>query len=112
MLVVTDLSGNGKGVGFTSRNKVSQELEAVGRTASAQMYGNFNYSLSGTFVGTVRLEKSYNEGTTWMPVTAGGIDVEFIAPCEELFTEPEVGVVYSWNCTAYTSGTINARISQ
>jgi len=112
MLVTVDLSGNGKGVGFTSRNKVSQELEGVGRTASAQMYGNFNFSLGGTFDATVRLEKSYDQGTTWAPVTANASEIEFTEPCEELFTEPEVGVVYSWNCTSYTSGTINARISQ
>lgn len=112
MLVVTDLSGNGKGVGFTSRNKVSEKLTGVSRTAAAQMYGNFNFSLAGTFVGTVRLEKSYDQGTTWAPVTANAVDVEFTEPCEELFTEPEIGVVYSWNCTAFTSGTINARISQ
>lgn len=72
-----------------------------------------NVSLWGTFVGTVQLERSFDQGTTWLPITAGGTQIYvWTAPASETFEEPEGGVYYRLNCTAYTSGTINYRISQ
>lgn len=73
----------------------------------------FNVSLWGTFVGTVSLERSFDLGTTWLPLTANGVSIEsFTAPCSEQLQEDELKVQYRFNCTAYTSGTINYRLSQ
>lgn len=74
---------------------------------------SFNISLWGTFVGTVQLERSFDNGTTWLPLTTNGTQVnKYTAPCSEYVEESEVGVLYRLNCTAYTSGTVNYRLSQ
>lgn len=73
----------------------------------------FNISLWGTFVATVQLERSFDNGVTWLPLTAGGTaTLKFTAPCSESAGETEAGVLYRLNCTAYTSGTVNYRLSQ
>jgi hypothetical protein len=72
----------------------------------------FNFSLWGTFVGTVIVDRSFDGGTTWLPLTALGTSISFTAPCSEVFEEPEDGVIYRVRCSAYTSGTINYRLSQ
>lgn len=112
MLVVPDRSGNGMGVGFVYRALLEEELEAVGRTEGRVVQGSFNAALSGTFVATLQLERSYDNGFSYHPLTAMGTAIVFTAPCEELFAEAEPGVLYAWRCTAYTSGTIECRISQ
>lgn len=74
--------------------------------------GAFNMSLWGTFVGTVIPERSFDGGDTFLPLTALGSSISFTAPCTEIFEEPEAGVLYRLRCSAYTSGTINYRLSQ
>lgn len=112
MLNYADRGGNGMGVSFVNRAKVDEVLNAVETSSSARMRGTFNASLDGMFVATLKLERSYDNGVTWNSLTALGSDIEFTGPCEEIFAEPESGVLYRWNCTAYTSGSIEARISQ
>jgi hypothetical protein len=76
---------------------------------------DFNVSLSGTFVGTVQLERKFTAsgGSTWHPLTAAGTQIGiWTAPCSEVFEEPQGGVEYRLNCTAYTSGTISYRMGQ
>ena len=73
----------------------------------------FNVSEWGTFVATVQLERSFDNGVTWLPVTANGSQLElFTGPASENWSESEAGVLYRLNCTSYTSGTVNYRISQ
>jgi len=78
----------------------------------------FNVSVYGTFSAAVQLERSFDD-TTWLPLTvgttqlytwssAGGSEVKY----SEIAAEIESGVSYRLNCTAYTSGTINYRVSQ
>jgi hypothetical protein len=75
--------------------------------------GAFNVSQWGTFAATVQLERSFDNGVTWLPITANGTQLElFTAPVSEIWVEPEAGVLYRLNDTAYTSGTVNYRISQ
>lgn len=74
--------------------------------------GRFNLTLSGTFVATVRLERSFDAGSTWHPCTVLGRSQNFTAPCSEVVRETEAGVQYRLNCTAYTSGTVTYRLSQ
>lgn len=112
MLEYLDLSGNGKGVGFVDRAEVVDEFEGTGFGTSARVRGQFNISLSGTFVGKFELQRSYDNGVNWHDLTALGYAIEFTGPCEEVFEENEPSVLYRWACKEYTSGTIIARISQ
>ena len=75
--------------------------------------GAFNVSLRGTFVGTVQIERSF-DGTNWFVASrdSAGTAALFTAPASVIVEEPEAGVQYRLNCTAYISGTINYRISQ
>ena len=88
-------------------------LTSATAAGSIEMYGKFNASIQGTFVATVALQRSY-DNSTWETVSkdASGSDASFTAPCSFQVEEVERGVFYRWNCTAYTSGTINTRISQ
>lgn len=74
--------------------------------------GLFNLTISGTFVGSVWLERSFNGGSDWHPCTSLGASIAFTAPCSEVASEPQPGTLYRLTCTAYTSGTINYRLSQ
>jgi hypothetical protein len=73
----------------------------------------FNVSVWGTFVGSVRPCRSFDGGTTWLPLTyADGTIISWTVPATMSFVEHERGVLYRVNCTAFTSGTINWRLSQ
>jgi hypothetical protein len=72
----------------------------------------FNISMWGTYVATMVLERTFDGGTTWLPCTAGGVQVNFSNPCTEVIEEPEPGILYRMRCSAFTSGTVNYRISQ
>jgi hypothetical protein len=88
--------------------------QTAGRTAAIGLYGQFNFIIAGTFVGTVILERSWDGGNTW--VTHGTDNwttlASFTAPVSEVGLEPEQGMLWRLRCTAYTSGTIIARLSQ
>lgn len=112
MLIVTDRSGNGMGIGMVDRALSRGLLTSTGYGDGVFVLGEFNASLSGTFVATLQIVRSYDSGATWKPLTALGTSFSFTGPCEEIFEESEPGVMYAWQCTAYTSGTINYRISQ
>lgn len=84
--------------------------------AFAPTHGNlsyFNLTIYGTFSATVKLERSFDSGSTWHVVSkdADGAEAAWTAPCSLPVREPEPGVVYRLNCTAYTSGTVNYRLS-
>lgn len=74
----------------------------------------FNIKLWGTFDATVKLEKSDDGGVSWQVVSRDvtGTEASYTAPIALGVYEPEHNVMYRWNCTAYTSGTVNYRISQ
>src|SRR4051812_43151689 len=74
--------------------------------------GDFNISLQGTFTATVALQRSF-DGTTWETLTyIDGSAISWTAPMSSLFSEPEQGSLYRFNCTSYTSGTVNWRVGQ
>lgn len=104
---------------FTATGQ-SSSFRPVMRTMA---WGQFNVFLSGTAVATVQLERSYDSGTTWcvISVATAGAPVQMnrwtydsgtLANQSSVIEEPEPGVVYRLNCTAYTSGTLAYRISQ
>lgn len=72
----------------------------------------FNFTLSGTFAGTVRLARQFDETGGFYPLTALGEALEFTGPCTEVFEEVEGNVAYRAECTSYSSGTITYRLSQ
>lgn len=69
-----------------------------------------------TFSGTINIERSFDGGRTWVLCNIGsaGTLAQYSAgtPINLTFGEPEKYVLYRLNCTIYTSGTINYRISQ
>lgn len=74
---------------------------------------DFNVSTWGTFVASFQLERSFDGGTTWLPITAAGTQLYvWTAPESESASESEYGIKYRLNVTSYTSGTLNVRISQ
>lgn len=98
----------------SGRAPVAGTFGATGQSAAfSPICGRmFNVSVWGTFVGSVQLERSFN-GSTWLPITAAGVQLyAWSAPASEPAEEPEYGVLYRLNCTAYTSGTVNYRVSQ
>jgi hypothetical protein len=110
-------STNAVGAGYLASglDPVASTFTATGQSSALTPVAGrgFNISLWGTFVATVRLERSFDGGTTWLPITANGTGLmNFTAACSEQWSDDEVGVQYRLNCTAYTSGTVNYRISQ
>lgn len=90
-------------------HKTTASLGAAG-AASSPVYvqGWFNFSVSGTFSATVSLQRSFDNGTTWVTVQS------YTSPTEDVGYEPESGVCYRAAILAgdYTSGTATVRISQ
>lgn len=77
---------------------------------------NASYTGAGiAWTGTVQIERSFDGGKTWLVCNVGGSGTlaQFTAgPISITFGEPEKNVLYRLNTIAYTSGTINYRISQ
>ncbi len=86
---------------------------ATGQSGNAKVFGPFNIAIWGTFVGTVALERTL-DGTNYIAVATDGIGTaaSFTSPVSITGVEVEAEVSYRFNCTAYTSGTIHARLSQ
>ena len=85
---------------------VSGSFTGVATGAVAAMSGDFNVSLSGFGAATVRLERSFDDGVTFKVVES------YTGDTERLVTEPEKRVLWRFNCTSHTSGTIAWRISR
>lgn len=93
-----------------------------GQTIPAAFFREFNVLLwwTSSFNGTVQLERSFDGGATYQVVSednAGTLAVYSGAGATALSLnviafEPEYGVLYRWNCTAYSAGTANYRLSQ
>lgn len=73
----------------------------------------FNLTISGTFTGSVTLERSFDAGSTWHTRhTDTGSAHTYTAPVSLVVEEPETAVRYRLNCTAVNSGgTISWRMS-
>ncbi len=96
-----------------SAHYVTGSLSAVGASDPIEVYGGGNIAVWGTFNATVRIETSYDNKTTWLPVSrnTNGDEADFTLPFNLSFDEPERDVWYRLYCTARVSGTINYRIS-
>ncbi len=72
------------------------------------LHGSFNFSLSGTWVGTVTVQRRYYGSLTWFDVDT------FTANAEEVGDEPEHSMQYraGFKTGEFTSGTAVIRLSQ
>lgn len=95
---------------------LSGQFSGVAASAGIACFGKFNISLWGG-TGTVQIERSFDGGTTWIPLSkdySGAIasyNVTAAAPVSLIADEPESGVLYRLNCTAWTSA-VSYRISR
>lgn len=92
---------------------VTGTFTGTGSSASPQMYGTFNIELSGTWTGTVVLERSFDGGTTFIAAAkdTSGSAASYTANVSIVVNEVEPGVLYRWRCSTFGSGTIAYRIS-
>jgi len=76
-------------------------------TDSLELKGHFNISLSGTWVGTLTVQRSFDSGSTWFDVKT------FTQNAQEYGYEPEGGIYYRAGVKTgeYTSGTVVVRLS-
>ena len=85
----------------------SESFTGTANGTGVMLEKHFNLSVSGTFVGTVAIQRSYTGKTgTYHTIKA------YTVPIEETGIEPEGGVYYRMACTAFTSGTIVTRLGQ
>jgi len=87
---------------------------ATGNGASVPLArrGDLNFSLSGTFVATIVPQRSFDGGSTWLPLTyVDGSAISWTAPMSTPIPASELGVLWRLACT-WTSGTVTWRISQ
>jgi len=77
-------------------------------SAPVPLRGPFNFGLSGTWVATVVVQRSYDGGVSWANVA------EFTANGEYVGAEVEAEVRYRFGVQTggYTSGTVVGRLSQ
>lgn len=70
--------------------------------------GGFNLSISGTFVATVTVQRSFDQGSTWRDVET------FTAPIETYGIDPGPTVAYRAGVKTgeFTSGTVSIRIGR
>lgn len=90
----------------------SGSLTSATTTTPVQIFGRANLSLTGTFVGTVALERADSSTGTFTVVSrdVAGTPATFTTAFQGWpFEEDEQGMWYRLNCTSYTSGTINWR---
>jgi len=77
-------------------------------TPAVPVFGPFDFSLSGTFVATVFIQRSKDAGVTWRDVNS------YQAPLETSGTQNTDGYLYRAGIKTggYTSGTVVVEIAQ
>jgi hypothetical protein len=89
-----------------SKRVLTGTFGGTSQSAGIELTGPFNVSIAGFGTATVNLQRSFDNGTTWMTVET------YTANAQRVGDEPEAGVFYRVDCSAYTSGTIAYRLSQ
>ena len=78
-------------------------------TEATEFYfgASFNLSISGTWSGTITLQRSFDEGVTWRDVA------DYTANQEDIVNSPEPGVLWraGFKAGEYTSNTAVVRLS-
>jgi hypothetical protein len=93
---------------------ISGSFTATGASDSIAVAGRFNVNLSGFGSATVKIERSFDNGSSWHVASrdAAGNEAAYTANASLVAEEPEAGVLYRVNCTSFSSGPIDYRISQ
>lgn len=96
------------------RNVVEGVFSGIGQSDSVDLYGPFNLSFWGAFIATAQLERSFDNGGTWIPCArdATGTVAAYNTAISLVGDEYETKIKYRLSCTAFTSGAMNYRISQ
>ena len=87
----------------------TRTIESENRfTDSASLTGYFNLSISGTWAGTVTVQRSFDSGDTWHDVDT------WTANTQEYGLEPERDIYYRIGIKTgdFTSGSCVVRLSQ
>lgn len=85
---------------------LTNSFTGTGTSDAKSVFSNsFDISISGTFVATIALQKSYDGGSTWITIES------FEEAAERTGLVGRRGVQYRFNCTAYTSGTAVCRLA-
>jgi len=88
--------------------KISGAVSATGVTGIFQPIANkpFNVEIFGTFVATVAVVRSFDNGVTWQPVLKPDVTTaaSFTAPANYVAFEPDASVLWALSVT-WTSGT-------
>jgi hypothetical protein len=87
------------------RQPIESSFTTTGASEPFTTREGFNMSLPGFGEATVVLQRSFNEGSTWKNVES------FEGDTERRVDDPEAGVWYRLNCTSFTSGPIEYRLS-
>lgn len=92
---------------------VTGTFTGTGNGTASAFLGTFNLELSGTWVGSVQLERSFDGGTTYVAVgkDTSGTAAAYTSNVSIVVIEGEPGTLYRVRCTAFTSGTIAYRLS-
>jgi hypothetical protein len=89
----------------------SKSFTATGSGTAISVPHNsfYAYSLSGTFVGTLILERSLDAGSTWDTIVT-----KTAAASDTLLADhpDKDSALYRWRCSAYTSGTAVAVVTE
>lgn len=90
---------------------VSGSFTGTGTSAEWVASTTFTFSVAGFGSATVALQRSFDDGSTWVTVESFTDDFEGL--CREVGGRNNTSVshqktkfTYRFNCTAYTSGTI------
>lgn len=97
-----------------ARNVVQGAFTGTGQSESVDLYGPFNLSFWGEFIATAQLERSFDNGITWIACArdATGTVAAYNTAISLVGDEYETKIKYRLNCISYTSGAMNYRISQ
>jgi hypothetical protein len=77
-----------------------------------EFLGTANIAIWGAGTGTVIVERSFDGGTTAIPLTNLGAAVSFTGPASEIIFNREPGVLHRFRRTVATAGTMSVRASQ
>ena len=98
-----------------SIRRIGGIINGAGATEAVNLGGRGNALLAfGGGVATISLEKSFDKGGTWHVASKDSVPnpAIFESDFNGVIEEYEEGVLYRFNCTAYSSGNINYRISR
>lgn len=114
MRITPDLSGNGMGAAWVQQAYLEEIINTSNRISeSVRVVGNFNVTITGTFNGSIALQRSLDNGATWQALTGGGSEIAvFTSAANESYYEPEPQALYRFNFIVFVSGSATVRLGK